>query len=92
MRRLLDAQRRPLIDLMADRVIPTTHAGLLHTLNLSEAQLELIWIAARGRALAWEQALRTQGVPEERIADLRHTIDAWLTEQGLMPPSGNRLN
>lgn len=92
MRRLLDEQRRPLLDLMAAGVIPPSREGLLHALDLSDAQLDDLWATAQGGGLAWEQALRDQGVPEETIAGLRLAIDQWLEGQGLRPPGGDRLN
>ncbi len=92
MAQLLDARRRPLLDLMAAGIIPPSQEGLRHALDLSAGQLEDLWGAARAGGLAWEAALRAQGLSVDAIVGLRGAIDGWLERQGLRPPGDERLN
>jgi integrase len=42
---------------------------------------------------SWQRIRRRAGVPDVRIHDLRHTLGAWLTEQGInLPLIGRALN
>lgn len=84
--RLVERNRRKLLDLMTEGIVASTKEEWLAACGVSGVQFQDLL----GRILAGERPfedwMRAHGRSDEEIAEIYRIVDRWLIEKGMIPP------
>jgi|GEM_PF-799344 hypothetical protein len=83
---LVQENQRPLMQLMADGIIPWNQADFLATCSISESEFDAMLQQFSSGANPFETWMLANGYPQEKIEQIYQIIDRWLIKKGLIPP------
>lgn len=83
---LVRENRRQLLDLMAEGILPPTKQEWLSACGLSEPQFEDLLSRILAGERPFEDWMHAHGHSDEEIAEVYRLIDQWLIEHGIIPP------
>jgi hypothetical protein len=83
---LVRENRRQLLDLMAQGILPPTKQEWLSACGFTELQFEDLLSRILAGERPFEDWMHAQGRSDEEIAEVYHLIDQWLMQQGIIPP------
>ncbi len=84
---LLRENRRRLLELVDQHVIPPAKQELLAASGLSAMEIADLLTRILAGERPFEEWMYAHGHSAETIAEVYKTIDAWLMAQGILPPS-----
>lgn len=80
---LVQENQRPLLQLMADRIIPWNQADFLATRPISESEFDAMLDTIASGANPFETWMLANGYSQEIIDKIYEIIDSWLIKNGL---------
>jgi hypothetical protein len=92
---LVQEKQRPLMQLMADGIIPWNRSDFLVTCDISESEFDAMCQHISSGANLFETWMLANGYSQDRIDQIYQIIDRWLRETGLSfppPPNDPTLN
>lgn len=92
---LVQENQRPLLQLMADHIIPWNQADFLATCHISESDFDEMLEQIASGANPFETWMLGHGYSQEHIDQIYQIIDSWLVKNGLRlptPPKDPSLN
>lgn len=84
---LVRDNRRQLLELMAEGILPPTKQDLLSACGLSGVQFEDLLTRILAGERPFEDWMHAHGHSDEEIAEVYGKIDDWLIQKGIIPPS-----
>lgn len=84
---LVKENQRPLLQLMADRIIPWDKADFFATCNISESDFDEMLDTIASGANPFETWMLANGYCQEDINYIYQIIDGWLIKKGLRLPA-----
>ena len=90
---LVQENQRPIVQLMADGIIPTNQADFLMTYGISESEFEAILQDISSGANPFESWMLANGYSSQQIHQIYQIIDRWLVKTELnFPPRRDNFN
>ncbi len=84
---LVQENQHPLMQLMADGIIPWNQADFLVTCGMSESEFDTMWQQISTGANPFENWMLANSYSQETIDQIYQIIDRWLVKTGLSFPS-----
>ncbi len=84
---LIRDNRRQLLELIAEGILPPTKQDLLSACGLSGIQLEDLVTRILAGERPFEDWMHAHGHSDEEIAEVYRKIDQWLMQKDIIPPS-----
>ncbi|MBW4511785.1 MAG: hypothetical protein KME64_35575 [Scytonematopsis contorta HA4267-MV1] len=84
---LVQENQRPLMQLMADRIIPWNQADFLVTMGVSESDFDTMLQQILTGVNPLETWMLTNGYSQEVVDKIYEVIDSWLVRKGLRSPT-----